>query len=411
MLKDTDTQIYELIKKEEEYQKNTLRLIASENYASKAVLEATGSVLTNKYAEGYPGKRYYAGNKYVDEIETIAIERAKKLFGMPHANVQPHAGASANLAAFFAFLELGDKFMGLELPHGGHLTHGSPVNFSGRWFKVIAYGVDKETEALDYDAIRKKAIEEKPKLIICGYTAYPLIIDFKEFREICDEVGAVMMADISHFAGLVAGGVYPSPAGYADVITTTTHKTLRGPRGAIIMGGDEEKGKLIDKAVFPGLQGGPLEHVIAAKAVCFHEAMQPSFKEYAKKIVENAKTLAEELAAHGLRLVAGRTETHLILLDLTPKGITGKDAQSALEEAGIIVNRNTIPFDTRSPFITSGLRLGTPALTTRGMGKSEMRYIAELIVKVIDAPNDSELKLRIRGEVEELCKRFPIYKE
>ncbi|MEM2909376.1 MAG: serine hydroxymethyltransferase [Candidatus Bilamarchaeaceae archaeon] len=411
MLKGTDIQIYELIKKEEEYQKNTLRLIASENYASKAVLEATGSVLTNKYAEGYPGKRYYAGNKYVDEIETIAIERAKKLFGMPHANVQPHAGASANLAAFFAFLELGDKFMGLELPHGGHLTHGSPVNFSGRWFKVIAYGVDKETEALDYDAIRKKAKEEKPKLIICGYTAYPLIIDFKEFREICDEVGAVMMADISHFAGLVAGGVYPSPAGYADVITTTTHKTLRGPRGAIIMGGDEEKGKLIDKAVFPGLQGGPLEHVIAAKAVCFHEAMQPSFKEYAKKIVENAKTLAEELAAHGLRLVAGRTETHLILLDLTPKGITGKDAQSALEEAGIIVNRNTIPFDTRSPFITSGLRLGTPALTTRGMGKSEMRYIAELIVKVIDAPNDSELKLRIRGEVEELCKRFPIYKE
>ncbi|MEM3422565.1 MAG: serine hydroxymethyltransferase [Candidatus Bilamarchaeaceae archaeon] len=411
MLKQTDPQIYELIKKEEEYQKNTLRMIASENYASKAVMEATGSVLTNKYAEGYPGKRYYAGNKYVDQIETIAIERAKKLFGAAHANVQPHSGASANIAAFFAFLNPGDKFMGLELPQGGHLTHGSPVNFSGKWFKAVAYGVDKETEALDYDAIRKRAIEEKPKLIICGYTAYPLMIDFKEFRSICDEVGAVMMADISHFAGLVAGGVYNSPVPYADVITSTTHKTLRGPRGAMIMGKNEEIGTKIDKAVFPGMQGGPLENVIAAKAVCFHEALQPSFKEYAKQIVKNAKALAEELQENGMRLVAGGTETHLILVDLTKKGISGKDAQIALEEAGIICNKNTIPFDTKSPFITSGLRFGTPALTTRGMKESEMKEIGKMITKIIDNPNDSELKLKIRTEVEELCRNFPIYRE
>lgn len=409
MLKDTDPEIYGLIKKEEEYQKNTLRMIASENYASKAVMEATGSVLTNKYAEGYPGKRYYAGNKYVDQIESIAIERAKKLFGAAHANVQPHSGASANIAAFFAFLNPGDKFMGLELPQGGHLTHGSPVNFSGKWFKAVAYGVDKETEALDYDAIRKRALEEKPKLIICGYTAYPLMINFKEFRSICDEVGAIMMADISHFAGLVAGGVYNSPVPYADVITSTTHKTLRGPRGAMIMGKNEEIGTKIDKAVFPGMQGGPLEHVIAAKAVCYHEAMQPSFKQYAAQIVKNAKALAEELQAHGMRLVAGKTETHLILVDLTKKGITGKDAQIALEEAGIICNKNTIPFDTKSPFVTSGLRFGTPALTTRGMKESEMKEIARMIAKVIENPNDNEIKLRVRGEVEELCKRFPIY--
>ena len=411
MLKQTDPQIYDLIRKEEDYQKNTLRLIASENYASKAVMEATGSVLTNKYAEGYPTKRYYAGNKYVDEIELIAIDRAKKLFNVPHANVQPHAGASANIAAFFAFLNVGDKFMGLELPQGGHLTHGSPVNFSGKWFKAVAYGVDKQTEALDYDVIRKRALEEKPKLIICGYTAYPLIINFKEFRSICDEVGAIMMADISHFAGLVAGGVYNSPVGYADVITTTTHKTLRGPRGAMIMGRDEEKGKLIDKAVFPGMQGGPLEHAIAAKAVCFHEDMQPAFKEYAKQIVKNAKVLADELQANGMRVVAGGTETHLILVDLTKKGITGKDAQIALEEAGIICNKNSIPFDQQKPFVTSGLRFGTPALTTRGMKESEMKEVARMITKVVENPADAELKLKICGEVEELCKRFPIYKD
>ncbi|MBU0533048.1 serine hydroxymethyltransferase [Candidatus Micrarchaeota archaeon] len=406
-LKETDSLVYGLVEKELEYQKKTLRLIASENYASKAVMEATGSILTNKYAEGYPNKRYYAGNRYVDEIELLAIERAKKLFKVGHANVQPHSGSSANIAAFFAFLEVGDKFMGLDLPHGGHLTHGSSVNFSGKWFNATSYSVSKETEALDYDEIRKKAIEEKPKLIICGYTAYPLIIDFKAFREICDEVGAVMMADISHIAGLIAGGAYPSPA-MADVITTTTHKTLRGPRGAMILG-PEENAKRIDKAVFPGTQGGPLENVICAKAVCFHEAMQPEFKGYAAQIVKNAKVLADELVASGLRLVAGKTETHLVLLDLTPKGITGKDAQMALEEAGIITNRNTIPFDTRSPFITSGLRIGTAATTTRGMKESEMKEIASMIVKVIENPNDSELKLKTRSNVEELCKRFQVY--
>jgi len=408
-LKQTDPAVYGLIQKEEEYQKKTLRLIASENYASKAVMEASGSVLTNKYAEGYPGKRYYAGNRYVDEIELLAIERAKKLFGTGHANVQPHSGASANIAAFFAFLDVGDKFMGLDLANGGHLTHGSPVNFSGKWFKPCAYMVDKKTEALDYDAIRKRALEEKPKLIICGYTAYPLIIDFKAFREICNEVGAVMMADISHFAGLVAGGVYPSPVPYADVITTTTHKTLRGPRGAMMMC-PEANAQKIDKAVFPGMQGGPLENIIAAKAVCFHEALQPEFRQYAAQVVKNAKALADEFAARGLRLVAGGTQTHLVLVDLTPKGITGKDAQIALEEAGIITNRNAVPFDPRPPFVTSGLRVGSAALTTRGMKESEMKHVGQMIVKIIENPTDSELKLRTRKEVEDLCDRFPIYK-
>ncbi|MDD5171940.1 MAG: serine hydroxymethyltransferase, partial [Candidatus ainarchaeum sp.] len=296
-LKQTDGAVYGLIEKEAEYQKKTLRLIASENYASKAVMEATGSILTNKYAEGYPNKRYYAGNRYVDEIELLAIERAKKLFNVGHANVQPHAGASANVAAFFAFLEVGDKFMGLDLANGGHLTHGSPVNFSGKWFKPAAYTVDKKTEALDYDAIRKRAKEEMPKLIICGYTAYSLIIDFKAFREICDEVGAVLMADISHFAGLMAGGAYPSAAPYADIITTTTHKTLRGPRGAMIMC-PEKNAQRIDKAVFPGMQGGPLENVIDAKAVCFHEAAQPEFRSYGAQVVKNARALADEFTAH-----------------------------------------------------------------------------------------------------------------
>ncbi|MFH0885116.1 MAG: serine hydroxymethyltransferase [Candidatus Micrarchaeota archaeon] len=407
-LKQTDGAVFGLIEKELDYQKKTLRLIASENYASRAVMEATGSVLTNKYAEGYPKKRYYAGNAFVDEIELLAIERAKKLFGVGHANVQPHAGASANIAAFFAFLEVGDKFMGLDLANGGHLTHGSPVNFSGKWFKPCAYAVDKKTEALDYDAIRKRALEEKPKLIICGYTAYPLIIDFKAFGEICNEVGAVMMADISHFAGLVAGGAYPSPVPYADIITTTTHKTLRGPRGAMIMC-PEANAQRIDKAVFPGMQGGPLEHCIAGKAVCFQEALQPEFRTYAAQVVKNAKSLADELASSGLRLVSGGTQTHLVLVDLTPKGITGKEAQMALEEAGIITNRNSIPNDPRPPFVTSGLRVGTAALTTRGMKDDEMKQVAKMIVRVVENPNDSELKLRVRGEVEELCGRFPIY--
>ncbi|MEW6722884.1 MAG: serine hydroxymethyltransferase [Candidatus Micrarchaeota archaeon] len=408
-LKQTDPAVFGLIERELEYQQKTLRLIASENYASRAVMEATGSVMTNKYAEGYPKKRYYAGNQYVDDVESLAIERAKKLFGAGHANVQPHAGASANIAAFFAFLEVGDKFMGLDLANGGHLTHGSPVNFSGKWFKPCAYTLDKKSEALDYDDIKKRAVQEKPKLIICGYTAYALMIDFKAFREICDEVGAVMMADISHFAGLVAGGAYQSPAQYADVITTTTHKTLRGPRGAMIMC-PERNAQKIDKAVFPGMQGGPLEHCIAGKAVCFQEALQPSFRDYASQVVKNAKALADALAAGGLRLVSGGTETHLVLVDLTPKGITGKDAQLALEEAGIITNRNAIPFDPRPPFVTSGLRVGSAALTTRGMRENEMADVGKMIVRVIESPNDSELKLKTRREVEELCARFPIYK-
>ncbi len=407
-LEKTDSTIFNLIEKEMEYQKSTLRLIASENYTSKAVMEATGSILTNKYAEGYPGKRYYAGNRYIDEIENLAIDRAKTLFSVGHANMQPHSGSSANVAAFFAFLEPGDKFMGLDLPHGGHLTHGSKVNFSGKWFNAVSYGLDRETEALDYDAIRKKAIEEKPKLIICGFTAYPLVINFKEFRSICDEIDAIMMADISHFAGLVAGGVYPNPAPHADIITSTTHKTLRGPRSAMILG-PEENAKKIDNAVFPGMQGGPLEHAIAAKAVCFHEAMQPDFKTYASRVIKNAQILADELISLGLRIVSNRTETHLVLVDLTSKGVTGKDAQNALEKAGIIINRNTIPFDTKSPFVTSGMRVGTAALTTRGMGSDEMKRIAQMIAKVIDNLGNEEVLKKIREESEGLCERFPIY--
>lgn len=409
-LETTDPAVYELVRKEILRQQKTIGLIASENFVSKAVLEASGSVFTNKYAEGYPGKRYYAGNQVVDPMESLAIERAKQLFGVDHANVQPHAGAPANMAVFYAFLNLGDKFMGLELPQGGHLTHGSPVNFSGKWYKAVAYAVDKSTEMLDYTEIRKRAHEEKPKLMIAGYTAYPRIIDFKQFREIADEIGATLLVDMSHFAGLVAGGVYPSPAPYADVITTTTHKTLRGPRGAMIMCKKEHAEK-IDKAVFPGLQGGPIENHIAAKAVCYHEAMQPDFKTYAAQIVKNAKTLSEELSTLGLRLISGGTDTHLILADLTPKGVTGKDAQIALEEAGIVCNRNTIPYDTKSPFVTSGIRLGTPGLTTRGMKESEMKEVARLIMKVLADPTNAELKLNTKMEVEALCDKFPIYQD
>jgi glycine hydroxymethyltransferase len=407
-LQQVDPLVYELVRKEIERQQKTIGLIASENFVSTAVLEASGSVFTNKYAEGYPHKRYYAGNQYTDQVEALAIDRAKQLFGVDHANVQPHAGAPANMAVFYAFLNLGDKFMGLELPQGGHLTHGSPVNFSGKWFKPVAYSVDKQTEMLNYDEIRKRALEEKPKLMIAGYTAYPRIIDFKVFREIANEIGAILMVDMSHFSGLVAGGAYPSPAPYADVITTTTHKTLRGPRGAMIMCKKEYQER-IDKAVFPGLQGGPIENHIAAKAVCFYEAMQPEFKDYAVQIVKNAKVLSEELVTLGLRLVSGGTDTHLILADITAKGITGKDAQLALEEAGIICNRNTIPYDTKSPFITSGIRLGTPGLTTRGMKESEMKEVARLIMKVLENPANSELKTQVRGEVEALCSKFPLY--
>ena len=409
-LKQTDTPIYDLIQKEIAYQQSSLRLIPSENYASLAVLEALGTPLSNKYAEGYPGKRYYGGNQYIDEIETLAIERAKKMLGAEHVNVQPHAGASANIAAFFALLELGDTFMGLELSQGGHLTHCSPVNFSGKWFKPVAYAVDKQTEKLDYDAIEKQAKEKKPKMIIAGYTAYPMQVDFKRFREICDSCDAYLLADISHFAGLVVGGVHNHPLPHADVVTSTTHKTLRGPRSAF-MACKADLAKQVDKAVFPGLQGGPLENLIAAKAVCFQEAMQPSFKQYARQIVKNAKAMANELMAQGLRLVAGGTETHLLLVDLTSLNITGKEAQAALEEAGIIVNKNTIPFDTKSPFVTSGIRLGTPSLTTRGMKESEMKQIAQMLVKVLKDPSNAETKRKIRSEAEELCRQFPVYPE
>ncbi|NYZ75841.1 serine hydroxymethyltransferase [Candidatus Micrarchaeota archaeon] len=408
-LKETDPEVYEAIGKELNRQRYGLELIPSENFVSQAVLEAQGSVLTNKYSEGYPGKRYYGGNQFIDITETLAIERAKKLFGAEHANVQPHAGAQANMAAYFAFLEIGDKMMGLSLSMGGHLTHGSPVNFSGKWYKVIAYNVDRETQLLNYDEIKKQAIAEKPKLIQCGYTAYPRLIDFKAFREICDESGAYLMADIAHIAGLIVGGVHPSPVPYADVITTTTHKTLRGPRGAIILC-KKQYAEKVDKAVFPGLQGGPLEHVIAAKAVCFKEAMQPSFKEYAKQIVKNAKALADELMAQGFKLVSGGTDNHLILMDLTNKGITGKEAQEVLDSVGITANKNTIPYDTQKPFITSGLRLGTPALTTRGMRESEMKEVGEMIAKVLGNKGDAAMLEKVRVEVRALSERFPLYK-
>ncbi len=407
-LKNTDPAVYGLIQKEAQYEEETLRLIASENYASKSVLEAVGSICTNKYAEGYPLKRYYAGNRYIDEIELLAINRAKELFKAGHANVQPHAGAVGNMAVFFALLNYGDKFMGLELAQGGHLTHGSPVNFSGKAYVPVAFAVDPKTERLDYDVVRKRAHEEKPKMIIAGFTAYPFLIDFKQFREIADEVGAKLHVDMSHFAGLVAGEAIPSPVPYADTLMTTTHKTLRGPRGAMILC-KEEYAQAIDKAVFPGLQGGPLENEIAGKAVCFGEALQPSFKDYAKQVIKNAKVLADELSAHGLRLVGGGTDTHLILVDCTPKNITGKDAQNALEEAGIICNRNSIPYDKQKPFITSGIRLGTPSLTTRGMKESEMKEVARLITKVLEHPNDAQVKESVRKQVQELCSKFKMY--
>ncbi len=410
MAADSDPEISKLLHAELERQRKTLGLIASENYCSKAVLEAQGSVLSNKYSEGYPHKRYYAGNEVADSVETLAIERAKKLFGAQHANVQPHAGAIANLAAYFALLELGDKIMTLSLAQGGHLTHGSSVNFSGKWYKVCHYELDPETSLLDYDAIRKMAKHEKPKLLLCGYTAYPRIIDFKKFREIADEVGAFMMADMAHIAGLVAGGVHPSPVPYADIVTSTTHKTLRGPRGAFILS-KEQCGKAIDKALFPGIQGGPFEHAIAAKAVCFGEAMTPEFREYAAQIVKNAKALASELLALDYDLVSGGTDNHLMLIDLTKKNISGKEAQDALEKAGIILNKNMVPKDTRSPFITSGLRLGTPGLTTRGMKEGEMKDVASLIDRALKDTKDQNNLVKVRTDVESLCARFMIYKD
>lgn len=409
-LPNVDPEIYESIKGEEYREEYHLELIASENFVSRAVLEAQGSVLTNKYAEGYPGKRYYGGCLYMDRVEDIARERVKAIYGAEHANVQPHSGSQANMAVYFVVLNPGDKVLGMNLAHGGHLTHGSPVNFSGKFFNFYFYGVDKETERINYDAVWNLAKEVKPKLIVAGASAYPRIIDFEKFASIAEDVGAYLMVDMAHIAGLVAAGLHPSPVPYAQFVTSTTHKTLRGPRGGFILC-KKEFAKEIDKAIFPGIQGGPLMHVIAAKAVAFKEAMSPDFKEYQRQILLNAKALAEELMRLGYRLVSGGTDNHLMLVDLRDKGITGKEAEKALEEAGITVNKNSIPFDPQPPTVTSGIRIGTPALTTRGMKEDEMRYIARLIHEVLSNIKDDKVKEKVKSEVEELCKQFPIYRK
>jgi len=407
-LKEQDPEVAQAIENEKKRQMEGIELIPSENLVSQAVLEAMGSVGTNKYSEGYSHKRYYGGNDVIDVMEDLAIERAKKLFGAEHVNVQPYSGSPANMAMYFALLEVGDKFMGMRLDMGGHLTHGSPVNFSGKLYDVVPYGVDKETELLDYDAIEKQAEKEKPKLILSGYTAYPRTIDFKRFKEICDKVGAFCCADIAHIAGLCAAGVHENPVPFFDIVTTTTHKTLRGPRGAMILC-KEEFAEKIDKAVFPGLQGGPHNHINAAKAVAFKEALQPQFKEYAKQIVKNAKALAEELMSLGQKLVSNGTDNHLMLVDLRPKGITGKEAETALDKAAIYCNKNTVPFDERKPWDPSGIRIGTPVLTTRGMKESEMKEVARFINKAIEnVGNEAELK-KIREEVLGFCRKFPFY--
>jgi glycine hydroxymethyltransferase len=407
---ERDTEVFELIDQEVERQNTTLQLIASENFTSPAVLEATGSVLTNKYAEGYPGKRYYGGNIFIDEIEDLARDRAKALFGAEHANVQPHSGANANVAVYLALLEPGDKVMGMSLDHGGHLTHGSPVNISGRLYDFVAYGVTPSDERLDYDQIRDLARAERPKMIIAGATAYSRIIEPAVLRDIADEVGALLMFDAAHIAGLIAGGVHPNPVPFADVVTFTTHKTLRGPRGGCVLS-RAELGPAIDKAMFPGLQGGPLEHVIAAKAVAFREAAHPSFKLYAEQIVTNAAALAEALAGEGFRLVSGGTDNHLMLVDLRPfdADLTGKVAQTVLDRAGITLNRNTIPDDPRSPFVTSGLRIGTPSVTTQGMGPQEMATIAALIARALRCHEDETELAAVRDDVVTLCSKFTPY--
>ena len=409
MLKQADPQIAEAIDHELNRQRTKLELIASENIVSRAVMEAQGSVLTNKYAEGYPGKRYYGGCEYVDVAEQLAIDRAKELFGAAWANVQPHSGAQANMAVFFALLQPGDTILGMNLTDGGHLTHGSPVNISGTYYKVIPYGVDRETERIDYDALEKLAAEHHPRMIIAGASAYARIIDFERIAAIAKSVDAIFMVDMAHIAGLVAAGQHPSPVPYADIVTTTTHKTLRGPRGGLILGRDEELGKKINKAVFPGIQGGPLMHVIAAKAVALGEALKPSFKEYGAQVVKNAAALADELTKLGYRIVSGGTDTHVMLVDLTNKDVTGKEAQTLLDEVNITANRNTIPFEPRSPFVTSGIRLGSPALTTRGFREEDMREVARIIAHVLDAPTDESRRAEARRRVDALCKKYPIY--
>lgn len=408
-LSEVDPEIYKIIQHEEARQREGLEMIASENYTSKAVMEAQGSVLTNKYAEGYPGKRYYGGCHNVDDSETLAIERAKKLFGCQFANVQPHSGSQANQAVFMASLQPGDVLLGMDLSHGGHLTHGSPVNMSGLIYKAASYKLDPETGRLNYDLIRKAALESKPKLLIAGYSAYPRFLDFNKFKEIATEVGATLMVDMAHFAGLVATGHHPSPFPVADYVTSTTHKTLRGPRGGLILTNSEERAKLMNSRIFPGLQGGPLEHVIAGKAVAFREALQGDFKSYIENVVQNAKTLAEELLSQGFRLVTGGTDNHLLLMDLSDSEVTGKMAETILDEAGITVNKNTVPNEKRSPFVTSGIRIGTPALTTRGMKTSEMKIIAGWIGKILKNPEDEKLRATIKAEVKALGKNFPLY--
>lgn len=408
-LNQVDPEILAAIERESERQQYGLEMIASENYTSKAVMEAQGSILTNKYAEGYPGKRYYGGCVNVDTVESLAIERAKKLFGANYVNVQPHSGSQANMAVYLAACKAGDTILGMDLSHGGHLTHGSPVNFSGLLFKAASYKLDAESGRINYDTIRATAKETQPKLIIAGYSAYPRFLDFAKFKEIADEVGAQLLVDMAHFAGLVASGHHPSPIPYADYITTTTHKTLRGPRGGMILTNSEEKAKTMNSRIFPGIQGGPLEHVIAGKAVSFGEALRPEFKTYIEQVVNNAKALAEEMLVQGFKLVTGGTDNHLILVDLSDREITGKVAENALDEAGITVNKNTVPNEKRSPFVTSGVRIGTPALTTRGMGTSEMKQIAKWIAQVLNNPEDLNLKNRIHEDVKQMCKRFPIY--
>jgi len=411
-LRSADPRIWDAIVAEAKRQASGLELIASENFVSRAVMEAMGTVLTNKYAEGLPGKRYYAGCEFVDVAEELARDRAKQLFGAEHANVQPHSGAQANMAAYFAFLEPGDKILGMNLSHGGHLTHGAPVNFSGRLFQVVPYGVRAEDGRIDYEALRELARAERPKMIVAGASAYPRIIDFETFADIAEEVGARFMVDMAHIAGLVATGHHPSPIPHADVTTTTTHKTLRGPRGGLILCA-EEHAKAIDKTVFPFMQGGPLMHVIAAKAVAFLEALQPDFALYSARIIANAQALGAGLAANGFHLVSGGTDNHLLLVDLRPSHpeLTGKEADAALEAAGITVNKNTVPGESRSPFVTSGLRLGTPAVTSRGMGESEMRQIADWITEVLAAPGDRGRIAEVRTSVRELCQAFPLYAE
>jgi len=402
-----DSQLARILEAEAERQESTINLIASENIASQAVLEAQRSPIIDKYAEGYPGRRYYSGCVHIDEIENLAISRARELFGAEHANVQAHSGSQANMAAYAVILNYKDTVMGMTLSHGGHLTHGAEVNFSGKLYRFIPYGVDPKTETLNYDEVERLALEHKPKLIVAGASSYSRIVDFERFRHIADKAGAMLLADIAHIAGIIAAGLHPSSVPYAQVNTATTQKTLRGPRGGLVLC-QKQLASAIDAAVFPGMQGGPAMHTIAAKAVCFHEAMQPAFVDYQKRVLENAKTLASELQRHGVRIVSGGTDNHIVLVDLSSTGITGKDADTALEAAGITVNRNAIPFDPKPPWIASGIRLGTPAVTTRGFGPDEVKRIAKLIMKVLSAPSDARTREQVRQEVRDICRQFPI---